>query len=751
MKYILAIFITLLIIISFTIPVIAESPSDNIANIAIGTQVITDTNTVLIYQGKAKNNQHIYTAVISGLPQYLPDLKTKIDTTWTYNANNKLWKAGANLFTATIDQTNVLIKYDGKLLTLDSNFKLNGKAVNPISKYPVLLSKDPINANYVNNTMEWNYGIFKRHIRLIEGSIFQYLIFDKNPNGAVDIGIPIKDNGYSALRLNEAWDSKSKSLTVKDNHIIEASEFNRSDITYPVTIDPSSSFTTSTSDGMIYAFDAVYNTVQSKATGDSVSSSSYNSFLGQYISGGFYPIYRYYLFFDTSSLNDLVTITGATLNLYGLADYSTTNFNIVIESGMPAYPHDPLVVGDFDKTFYTTGGGSLTTAGFLIGSYNTISLTALGLTWIDKTGITKFCLRSSEDIAASAPTTDEFINISSGESGAYQAPYLTVTFTSASPIITSSPASNEGLTTARLNSSLADDGGEACTIKFGYGTTTQTAANFLLYDTVVTLPSTYTSGTLPYADIVSLIAGTHYFYRVQATNSGSTVTSVTEQEFDTTANVADVTNFTGQPQATSIVLNWDSASGATDYLIKYSTTVFPTTIADGNYAYTSGTNHFITTKTYTHTGLTAGTNYYYSIWGHSGATYSTNKTTLMITTGASSTTSPGSLPTLVTPSGWFQSPNYTNMANIPVLYDVVNNIADGLAMPKATMWLMFGILISVALGILTYLFGGQHMVAGLAVLTLALAFWWRVEIVSMWYPAMVLVITIGTLTIRRQF
>jgi len=98
---------------------------------------------------------------------------------------------------------------------------------------------------------------------------------------------------------------------------------------------------------------------------------------------------------------------------------------------MPTYPHDPLQVGDYNKSNYSGVGGVLSTDDFSITSYNYLTLTATGRGWINKTGMTKLCLRADTEIAGTTPTSYEIIQIYSGNQGnPNRKPILQVTYTS---------------------------------------------------------------------------------------------------------------------------------------------------------------------------------------------------------------------------------------------------------------------------------------------------------------------------------
>ena len=186
-------------------------------------------------------------------------------------------------------------------------------------------------------------------------------------------------------------------------------------------------FYSSSSDGYIYAVSAInYLIAHDMATG-TIDDNTPFAAVGQVYA---YHVIRAYLFFDTSSIPDIATITGATLSIYINSDASTTDFNVTIQSGAPTYPHDPLEGGDYYYANYAGNGGSRNTNDSLsVGSYWDITLNEDGLDWISVTGATKLVLRSSRDIDGSPPSSDEYILFSTAERGVSYAPKLSVTYT----------------------------------------------------------------------------------------------------------------------------------------------------------------------------------------------------------------------------------------------------------------------------------------------------------------------------------
>ena len=180
------------------------------------------------------------------------------------------------------------------------------------------------------------------------------------------------------------------------------------DMTFPVVIDPSLTVYSSFSDGDIMGEGTPYASVQNAAEGSPRDMESTFT-IGQRCNfGPYYFIWRAFVFFDTSSIPSNDLIDSATLSLYKDSDFSLTDFDIVVQNGQPTYPHIPLLPFDYDKNRYSGNGGSFNTVGFSSG-YNDISLT--DYSWINTSGTTKLCLRSSRDINSNTPTGDEYVTV----------------------------------------------------------------------------------------------------------------------------------------------------------------------------------------------------------------------------------------------------------------------------------------------------------------------------------------------------
>jgi len=615
-------------------------------------------------------------------------------------------------------------------------------------------------------------------------------------------------------------------------------------------------FSSKSSDGYIsYVSDAAnaalsWSSVHDNATGG-ITAAANESRSGIYtnLSGTFITsVSRGYILFDTSSLPDTAIITSADIQLYVTSKYAEMGATDYILSGgtTAVHPHDPLEVGDYLYTNYTGSFGSLSTSSISTSQYNTWTLTAAGKAFISLTTTTKFILREkahdydnvvgtfnysggainsyiqyyayeagssyypilnitytlpaaptvTADAATAIADTTATLNGTIDDDGGYPAgvsvkwAYGTTSQTSANfalydtvdanfagtfstgetpsknvagltkgityyyrfqaknttdtttsdemsfttliePTVVTVSASNISTTTVRLNGNISNSGGEVCQVRWGYGETTQTDVNFAAYDTVTALAGSYTNGDYPYYDVTGLTASTLYYFRFQATNSIGTTTSG-ELSFTTSSGVSEPSSVVGIPTPTTIKLTWTSGDGAIQYMVRVGAGAYPTTTVDGTQIY------YGTSLTTTISSLTPGTTYYYSIWGESGGTFSATYITCMVTTQAGSTATSSSGVTLSAPWRWMAAPNYTNLSNIPIVYDAVNATADSLNMPRESFWMVIALLSAAFGGVLAYMSAGesgrgqQSQFMGMAVGCALLILWWIVQIVP-WY------------------
>lgn len=380
----------------------------------------------------------------------------------------------------------------------------------------------------------------------------------------------------------------------------------------PALADTSTTYSW-TSDGFLRGSNqGSYATARNAATADSVRATDVYVKVGQenqYIgptSDDYFYVYRGYIYFITSGIPDDATITSATLYLYGYGLYDERAFNLIVTEGMPTYPHDPLVAGDYNLANYdTTTLASISSASWTTTGYNALVLNADGLAEISKTGTTKFCLRSSQDIGNSAPATgdSEYILFYAREKGVTYAPKLVVVYSlpTETPEVSTSEADVIGETTARLRGQLTEDGGELCTVWFQYGLTDS-------YGSQTPIQDGFVEGST-FADVITgLNRGDLYHFRAVTANSegvdyGDDATFITLP-----AIPSNLVAVAGDAQ---VSLTWTKGNGAQKTMIRYRTDgSYPQSPTDGTQAY------FDTGSSYPHTSLDNDTTYTYSAWSY---------------------------------------------------------------------------------------------------------------------------------------
>jgi hypothetical protein len=252
-----------------------------------------------------------------------------------------------------------------------------------------------------------------------------------------------------ALPLGDAYELNNRlvrqKLTYRIIHLnsdtyllsgLKLSDLNR--MTFPIIIDPTLTINISSSDTYRSNSSTNYYASRNASTANGFYSND-RIIIGQRKLSSNYIIYRGYLYFNTSSLPSNAYIDNVTVKMYKLSDYSTTDFLLTVQNGQPTYPHDPIQSTDYNKNYYSGNGGTKNTSSIGTG-YNNIYLNSDGKSWINRTGWTKLCLRSSRDINDNIPTGDEYVIFYSSEGGSSYQPKLVITYRNQSKI------KNTGLT-----------------------------------------------------------------------------------------------------------------------------------------------------------------------------------------------------------------------------------------------------------------------------------------------------------------
>ena len=143
-----------------------------------------------------------------------------------------------------------------------------------------------------------------------------------------------------------------------------------------------------------------------------------------------YWIMRGYLAFPTATLPDTARIVSADIYLYA----------VIIDSTTPARPwlyvtqgvqNLPPISSDYGAQLpYTDILGQAKIASFTLNAYNSVPLNDAGFALIDKTGVTRFCLRGQNDVEdhASVPIYRNYVRFHSQQKGPGYRPYLEVNY-----------------------------------------------------------------------------------------------------------------------------------------------------------------------------------------------------------------------------------------------------------------------------------------------------------------------------------
>ena len=872
-RFIIYIIVLLTVVITLLTPIaaLADHPGNigksvNPNSHRISPNIVTQYTGRTWYDAQQGQQVYEYKVRIDAAPAYIDD--HPIDTIWHRKSSTK-WEAGRNLFNARVAGTIVTVTYEGLDMVWSPQVFVGGKEYTCPTE-PILLAVDPINENYPYNTLSWDYGVCERRLRLIEGMISETYVFKTDPGADVQIkSNTITDDGFIGECPVFAYDAAGNNIPISADKVVKAADLKGA--VYPVTIDPTETYYTSASDGHLsWTLTLAYDDAWSPATAENIDKTSITLQLGQHQSSGYYSIWRDYFYFDSSALPDSCVITSANLSLYCSTDYSDTDFSVTIQDGQPTYPHNPLVVGDYSKAYYSGDGGNINTSTFVGAGYKNISMSATGLTWISKTGETKLCVRSNREIAGTTPTGKEYILVHHYEKGVGYRPYLEVIYSTASaPTATTNAASYISKSTAYLNGYLDYDGGGSCNMSFEYfnaealnygfetgdpsgnwtGTGTggkfnrssltkyfdtysanlsrygtnvsfyQDIGNYSTYkglqvtlsmyvnasvasrakigvgDNTSTTNSSYhagdnlwallsttqnisagatrlrlsgfvdtgntsafydqvmlcdggtcpvitandsgkTTGSYTTAYLTGLHGNTTYCFRVKAVNTtGSSYGNWSC--FTTSVASAAPTNMSAYPAATTVDLVWQKGSGAVNTMVRYKVGSYPSSTSDGVQIYIG------TIGGYSHTGLTPGTNYYYRAWSVDGeGAYSANYSSVMTTTLAGSTTAEATPEAPAAPNGWFGSPDYTHMSNLPG-YDIINAGADSVSMPRNTAWMLLAILGVVVVGIIAFFASKHNLLIAVLVGAVFLAMAGTQELINWWYVGIYLIFAIS--------
>lgn len=384
--------------------------------------------------------------VVSGLPM-VNAAGEKVVVGWDEIEAGKKYKLKTNVFDAEIEDKTVTIEAlndqpsgekQGSRVTFKPQLFLDGTEI--LCGQPTLLTVDPINPNYRNNVIEWDYGICKRRLRVIQGRIHGYWIFSQDPTG----GVLIKYN-QSQPRL------KLSGYAINpDEEKITASEFAQAE--YPLEIGDSATFypdaheETSTVDGVAWQIHtepgvswATLITDDGSNSNDAVTDYELVQFRSGDVQDKWRLLRRGIFLFDTSPLTVEATILAATLSFL----YQSKDDQLGVAPDINVYSSAPasnlaVVPGDYNSLGDVAFSTAISYPDWGVG-WNDFVLNAAGRAAISKTGISKFGTRNANyDVAEIEPewSAAKFATFSCyfAERGTGYKPKLVVTYTPPPPV-----------------------------------------------------------------------------------------------------------------------------------------------------------------------------------------------------------------------------------------------------------------------------------------------------------------------------
>lgn len=313
-----------------------------------------------------------------------------------------------------------------------------------------------------------------------------------------------------------------------------------------------------------------------------------------------------------------------------------------------------------------------------------------------------------------------------------------VTFeTLTNPSISVTPATSISVSTAQINASVDNDGGQDCDVRFGYGTTSQLTV--AAYDNQTAwITDTYATGELPYVSLTALSGATTYYFRAEIRNDvGSSESS--ELNFATVNSVNEPSSIIAIPSGTTLSLNWIKGSGAPYTLVRYNTGSYPTTTSSGTLAYL-GTGESVIL-----TGLTPGITYYISTWGKSGSTYSTGyETTLATMLAYDSGSQDISNLDQATPNTTFTlTPSDTKIKNIPLLGGLVSMNSTAYKTPSNMLWYLVWVALGILIFVLLYNKANFHFALSMTATAIWFGFGATLGLTMLWIVVILLIVGLG--------
>tara|TARA_Y100000310_G_C20627938_1_gene786997 strand:- start:236 stop:1666 length:1431 start_codon:yes stop_codon:yes gene_type:complete len=292
---------------------------------------------------------------------------------------------------------------------------LDNVEVHPINDIPSLLDIDPINPDLYQNTIEWDYNICKRRIRILPGRFRErWLTYYRGLH-------EIRHNftGNLPIKLGYCVGANGEPIPIQvtdSSEIIDTINF--PDSVFPIEIGATATFTPDTGTGSTTVDGPVQHsgppTTWAAVRGGagtegfpSLTAGRLWTLTSAATSSKWGKIVRSIFLFDTSSLPDAAVITAATFSVYGDtgADPGSWSPDANVYSSAPASDND-LVAGDYDSLGTTAYcDTAIAYASWDSSGWNDWTLNSTGIAAITKTDVTKLGLRNANyDVANTEPS-----------------------------------------------------------------------------------------------------------------------------------------------------------------------------------------------------------------------------------------------------------------------------------------------------------------------------------------------------------
>ena len=463
---------------------------------------------------------------------------------WIQNGNTYI--SDENLFTCTVAglRTTVMAESNqpngiksGQAMAFEPTLSVGGVGVAPLSATPELLATDPVNGTQTLNTLEWDYGICKRQLRLIEGSILGSWLFDQVPKG--DVLIQYNQVGSFNLRLGPYELSPDEEyITVEDFQKELALHGLPIIIGDSLTFYPDANPETTSVDGQTQSQSRAYGwsaLIASDGNGSDDSCTNGSIQIGGHQTPSVYSsLWRPIFLFDTSAIPDDATIESAVLSLYG----NSKGNHVSMAATFNLFAVDPssntaLIDSDFTRANWTPGvplATEITYDNYDVSGYNDFTLNAEGIEAIDKTGVSKFGgMEAAFDATGIKPPELD------GVQAMWMAFYYSEYGEGYKPKLVVVCAAGEATVTTGAATNITSSGftGHGTITDIGTGTPTQRGVCWATSGTPTTADDTdYETGTFGIGafsrSVTGLDSGTVYHYRAYAVNVSGTGYGATE-------------------------------------------------------------------------------------------------------------------------------------------------------------------------------------------------------------------------------